>query len=147
MIGRKMGRAGLGVALVLGLAGGAAAAPFSLLREGEDRAWVLDAAGGAVAFCELAAPRGPKVIDVFGSEGQPRPDRERTAEPVCTEVLGRGDRARDADRVAVLRVPAFRQVVSHRFYGRVVELRRAPDRILTVAPAESVGFIDLGIGF
>lgn len=118
--------------VMTGTAAAAMAAPFSLLREGEDKAWVVDGAGGTVAFCELVAKRGPKVIDVFGSEGQPRPDRERGAEPVCTDVLDSGD-GLDTGSVAVFAVPAFRQIVNHRFYGREVELQPAPLRIVTVA--------------
>lgn len=141
MTGQNVVRAGLGAVLALGLGGGAMAAPFSLLREGEDRAWVVDAEGGHVAFCELVETRGPKVVDVFGSEGQPRPGRDRGAEPVCTEVLAAGTGPAEG-AVAVFRVPAFRQVVSHRFYGRVVELERAPDRIVTVVRPTLAGVIE-----
>lgn len=142
MIGQKVLVSGLVAALAVVLAVPGAAAPFSLLREGEDRAWVVDGDGGTVAFCELVEKRGPKVVDVFGETGQPRPGRERGAEPVCTEVLEAAGRPADG-AVAVFAVPAFRQVVSHRFYGRFVELERAPDRIVTVARPNAAGFIEL----
>jgi hypothetical protein len=146
MIGQNVLRAGLLAVVMTAAAAGAMAAPFSLLREGEDKAWVVDGAGGTVAFCELVEKRGPKVIDVFGNEGQPRPDRERGAEPVCTDVLDSGD-GFDAGRVSVFAVPAFRQIVNHRFYGREVELQPAPLRIVTVARPIPAGTIDFGGGF
>ena len=56
-------------------AGGAAAAPFSIVSDGQDKVWVLDAASGELTFCQQYAPSGPKVIDMIGSEGQARAAR------------------------------------------------------------------------
>lgn len=85
-------RAGLGMLLAVGLAGAAEAAPFALAPDGQDGVWVLDEAGGAVSWCRLVTPAGPKLVDVFGDNAV-REGRARAARPECVRVAPGSDDA------------------------------------------------------
>lgn len=67
----------------LAVAGGAAAAPFSMQVDGVDAAWVLDEASGAARVCRAVVASGPKVLDVFGGGADVRPGMERAARTEC----------------------------------------------------------------
>lgn len=101
------------VALVLsvtGAVGGAGAAPFALVSDGRDGVWVLDAAGGAVSWCRLVAPAGPKMIDVFGpGDSDVRAAEPRTARPACTLAMP-GEGGPDEATLAALLAGAAGQV-------------------------------------
>jgi hypothetical protein len=93
-------RAALAVALG-SLALGAQAAPFSIITDGPDSVWVLDAASGALDWCRLEPQAGPKVIDVFGFEATQRLGTPRTPKPECAE-------ARAPERVEEWRIRLLR---------------------------------------
>jgi hypothetical protein len=81
-------RAGAAVALLACLLPGiGAAAPFRIAPAGDDGAWVLDEATGAVAACRMTAGVGPKIVDVFGAGAEVRPETALPASPECTAML------------------------------------------------------------
>jgi hypothetical protein len=76
------------VALALGAAPEAWAQGFRMVSDGPESVWVLDAETGAVTWCRLERPAGPKVIDVIGSSTETRARREGVASPECSTALG-----------------------------------------------------------
>lgn len=80
--------AGVAVAAVLTLTGGAAqAAPFRIVSDGPDSVWVLDTASGELTWCRQRSVSGPKVLDVFGSSVETREQTPRRGRPACSEVV------------------------------------------------------------
>lgn len=73
---------------VLAVGSAAGAAPFQMATDTQDRAWVLDAATGALSFCQPATTAGPKVIDLIDGMPQAREAPARAVRPVCVEALG-----------------------------------------------------------
>jgi hypothetical protein len=74
--------AGVAVALALGAAD-ARAASWSLASGGQDRVWVLNEGSGELKLCRTATTPGPKLVDVFGGQGQVRETAPRAAATVC----------------------------------------------------------------
>lgn len=84
---QKLAGAWAGVAL-LSLGAAAQAAPFQMATDAQERVWVLDAATGAVSYCQPVAAAGPKVIDLTGGVPETREAPARAASPVCVEARG-----------------------------------------------------------
>ena len=74
--------AGVAVALALGAAEGRAAS-YSMVSDGADKVWVLNERSGEVKLCRTYATAGPKLVDVFGGQGQVREAAPRTPATVC----------------------------------------------------------------
>jgi hypothetical protein len=79
---RVLGAAMLGLA-ALAPAGGWAA-PFRIVTDAANSVWVLDAGSGQLTWCQVRAPAGPKVIDMFGPNSQVREVPARPSVPDCS---------------------------------------------------------------
>jgi hypothetical protein len=65
-----LGTAILGLAALAPVQGGAA--PFRIVTDAANSVWVLDAGSGELTWCQVKAPAGPRVIDMFGPNSQVR---------------------------------------------------------------------------
>ncbi len=70
MTGVLQKRAGVAVLAIMLGAGTGWAAPYSLVTDGPDRAWVLNEGSGEVKLCRATPTSGPKVIDVDRRAGR-----------------------------------------------------------------------------
>ena len=77
--------AGVAVALALGAAEGRAAS-YSMVSDGADKVWVLNERSGEVQLCRSYTAPGPKLVDVFGGQGQVREAAPRAPATVCERV-------------------------------------------------------------
>jgi hypothetical protein len=79
-----MGMRGAALAVILvGATVPAAAAPYSVATDASGDTWVVDDATGAARLCRTVSGSGPKVVDIFGGEGEARASRERPGRVVC----------------------------------------------------------------
>ena len=79
-------------------AGAAGAAPYRIVSDGPESVWVLDAASGELVWCQVRAPSGPKVLDLFGDVAEARPPTPRRALPECSGVLAAAESDSRAER-------------------------------------------------